>query len=55
MGGWTLHDIDDLDGDTYRLLIEWINDSVSANSSDEGSINMDAIVDAKQAKDRRGD
>jgi hypothetical protein len=54
MKGWTLQDLEDLDGDTYRVLIEWINES-SSTSDPEGSIDMDAVIDAKHAKARRGE
>lgn len=52
MGGWRLSDVEDLDGDTYRALIEWITDA-TADPSGESSIDMDAFVSAKRAGDER--
>lgn len=51
MGGWTLHDIETLDVAAYRVLVEWINESTA--DAGEGSIDMDAVVAARHAKDRQ--
>ena len=47
--GWKLPDLYALDEDVFEALVKWINDTSSNASHDGGSIDMDAVIDAKKA------
>jgi hypothetical protein len=53
MGGWTLPDLWDLDDDVQQALAEWIQRDAKGGE-DEDSIDMDALISARQEAEPRG-
>ena len=53
--GWTLGQLRDLESDEYDELIAWARQRAEKSQGEDGSIDMDQLIDATKAKDAHGD
>lgn len=48
---WSLDQLRDLDADEYDELIAWAEDRSERSKGEDGSVDMDAVIAAKKARD----
>jgi hypothetical protein len=54
--GWSLAQVREIDADEYEELKTWLNEEAERakhGDDEDGDIDMDAVIDAKAAKDER--